>query len=321
MRKNKKKIVVIGGGTGIFAVLNGLKKYFDDISAVVSMADDGGSTGILREEFGILPPGDVRRAIIALSHSDNKILSELFGYRFEEGRGLSGHSFGNLMIAALERISGGFDKAIKEASKIFALKGRVIPVSLENTKLYAKLENGRLIKGESNIDIPKHNGHLKIKKVWLKPMVKINPEAKREIMAADLVIIGPGDLFTSLIPNLLVKGLKETLKQTKAKILYFVNLMTKYGETGNFRASDFLKTLESYLDKGVLDYIAVNNKKPSPLRLRSYASERAFLVENDLGHSGQKPILIAADFLRPRGLIRHDSEKTAAVVKKILSHT
>lgn len=318
MRKPDKKIVVIGGGTGIFAVLNGLKNYFDDVSAIVSMADDGGSTGILREEFGILPPGDVRRAIIALAHSDNKILSELFNYRFKEGRGLAGHSFGNLMITALERITGSFDQAIKEASKIFALKGKVIPVTLQNTRLYAELENGLIISKESNIDIPKHDGRLKIKRVWLKPAAELNPEAEKEILSADLVIIGPGDLYTSLIPNLLVKGLKKSLKETPAKILYFVNLMTKYGETDGFQASDFLGVLENYLGERVLDYVVVNNKKPTPARLRLYASERACLVENGLRNLDKKPHLITADLLRPRGLIRHDPEKTVRIVKSIL---
>ena len=318
IRKEKKKIVVIGGGTGIFAVLGGLKNYFDDISAIVSMADDGGSTGILREEFGILPPGDIRRAIIALACSDNKVLSELFNYRFKEGRGLAGHSFGNLMITALERLTGNFDEAIREASKIFGLKGKVIPVTLEHTRLYAELENGKIVSRETNIDIPKHDGHLKIKKVWLKPAVKINPEAAKEIKAADLVIIGPGDLYTSLIPNLLVNGLKKSLKQTKAKIIYFVNLMTKYGETDGFKASDFLKVLENYLGKGVLDYVVVSNKKPASARLRPYGLEKAYWVENDLKDLGRKLILIKANLLRPRGFVRHDSEKTSAVVKKIL---
>ncbi len=317
-KKDKKKIVVIGGGTGIFAILSGLKNYFDDISAVVTMADDGGSTGILREEFGILPPGDARRAIIALSHSNNKILSELFNYRFKEGRGLAGHSFGNLMITALERLTGNFDEAIREASKIFGLKGKVIPVTFQHTLLYAELENGKIISRETNIDIPKHDGRLKIKNIWLKPAVKINPEAANEIKTADLIIIGPGDLYTSIVPNLLVKGLKESLKQTKAKIVYFVNLMTKYGETDGFRASDFLKVLENYLGKGVLDYVVVSNKKPALVRLRPYALEKAYWVENDLKDLGRKPILIKANLLRPRGFVRHDSEKTATVAKKFL---
>ncbi|MDP1719188.1 MAG: YvcK family protein, partial [bacterium] len=164
-----KKIVVIGGGTGIFPILLGLKKHFSDITAIVTTADEGGSSGILREEFGILPPGDVRRALIALSSSDNKMLSELFNYRFQEGSGLSGHSFGNLMITALERITGSFDKAVSEAGKILAVQGRVLPVTLDKASLMAELENGEIVKGETNIDIPKHDGRLKIKKVWLKP--------------------------------------------------------------------------------------------------------------------------------------------------------
>ena len=318
MKNTGKKIVVIGGGTGVFTVLSGLKKYFSDLTAVVTMADDGGSTGILREEFGILPPGDIRRALIALSTSDNKMLSQLFNYRFAEGGGLSGHSFGNLMITALERLTGSFDKAIKEASKIFALKGKVIPVTLQHTRLHAKLENGQIVSKESNIDIPRHDGHLKIKKVWLKPAVKINPEAEKEILAADLIIIGPGDLYTSLIPNLLVRDLKKSLKQTKAKVIYFVNMMTKHGETDNFRASDFLRVLENYLGRGVLDYVAVNSKKPASARLRSYVSEHACLVENDFKKTNKKPILIAADLMRPRGFIRHDAEKTANIIKKFL---
>ena len=172
-----KKIVVIGGGTGIFPVLLGLKKHFSKITAIVTMSDEGGSSGILREEFGILPPGDIRRAMIALSASDNKILSELFNYRFQEGSGLSGHSFGNLMITALERITGSFDSAITEAGKILSVQGDVLPVTLKKASLMAELENGELIKGERNIDIPKHDGHLKIKKVWLKPEAEINPAA------------------------------------------------------------------------------------------------------------------------------------------------
>lgn len=318
MAKNEKKIVVIGGGTGIFSVLNGLKKDFDNITAIVTMADDGGSTGILREDFGILPPGDVRRAIIALSHSDNKILSALFNYRFKEGRGLVGHSFGNLMIAAMERITGSFDSAIKEASIIFGLKGKVVPVTLESARLCAELENGEIIKQETNIDVPKHDGNLKIKKVWLSPAVKINPEAAQAIKSADLIIIGPGDLYTSLVPNLLVKGVKESLKKSRAKIAYFANLMTKHGETDGFVVSDFVKVLENYLQGTSLDCIIVNSKKPAPSRLRAYSSEFACLVKNDLNSSNKKPVLIAADLLRPRGFVRHDSEKIAGVIKKLL---
>src|SRR3989338_247097 len=250
--KSGKKIVVIGGGTGVFTALTGLKKYFNNLTAIVTMADDGGSTGILREEFGVLPPGDIRRALVALSYSNNKILSELFNYRFQEGSGLSGHSFGNLMITALERITGSFNRAIEEASKILSVQGRVLPVTLGKTKLFAELEDDRVIEGESNIDIPKHGGSIKIRKVWLQPQPSINPEAKKIILSADGIIIGPGDLYTSLVPNLLLKGMRQTLQQARGKKIYFVNLMTKFGETECFKASDFLKIVEKYLGKNVL---------------------------------------------------------------------
>src|SRR3989338_5845660 len=252
--KSDKKIVVIGGGTGVFTVLSGLKYHFNNLTAIVTMADDGGSTGFLREEFGILPPGDIRRALIALSSSDadNKVLSDLFNYRFQEGAGLSGHSFGNLMITALERITGSFNRAIEEASKIQSVQGRVLPVTLGKTKLFAELEDDRVIEGESNIDIPKHGGSIKIRKVWLQPQPSINSEAKKIILSAYGIVIGPGDLYTSLIPNLLLKGMRQTLQQARGKKIYFVNLMTKFGETECFKASDFLKIVEKYLGKNVL---------------------------------------------------------------------
>ena len=208
-----KKVVVIGGGTGVFTVLSGLKKYDYALSAIVTMADDGGSTGVLREEFGMLPPGDVRRALVALSASDNKVMSELFNFRFEKESSLKGHSLGNLLLTALEKITGSFSDALKEAVNILNVKGEVIPVTLERTKLHAELENGAIIEGESNIDIPKHDPHLKIINEYLNPKAKANPDAVRAIKEADFVIIGPGDLFTSLIPNLLVDGIPEAIRQ------------------------------------------------------------------------------------------------------------
>lgn len=312
-----KKIVVIGGGTGVFTVLVGLKKHFNDLTAIVTMADDGGSTGILREEFGILPPGDIRRALIALSSSDNKTLSELFNYRFQEGSGLSGHSFGNLMITALERITGNFHTAVEEAGKILAVKGRVLPVTLTKAELVAELENGEIVKGETNIDVPKHDGRLRIKKIWLKPAVSINPLAKKAILAADAIIIGPGDLYTSLIPNLLVKGMRQALRKAQGKKIYFINLMTKFGETTGFRASDFVKTMENYLGKGVLNYAVVNKNKPPASRFRPYAEEKSEPVEPDLENiKGATPI--AADLIRKIGLIRHDPEKIANLITMLV---
>lgn len=315
-----KKIAVIGGGTGVFNVLTALKPHFKNLTAIVTMADDGGSTGILREEFGILPPGDIRRALLALSKSENQALKDLFSYRFQEGVGLTGHSFGNLIITALERLTDDFETAIEEAGKILMAEGKVVPVTRQHSQLLAKLENGQVIEGETNIDIPKHDGRLKIKKVWLKPAAKINPRARRAILEADLIIIGPGDLYTSLIPNLLVRGMEESLKKTDAKIVYFVNLMTKFGETNNFAASDFIKTIEEYLGKETVDYFIINNKRPSSRRLRGYVKEKADFVEPEVKNISFKKnqMPIGADLLRPGGLIRHDPQKLVKIIKMII---
>lgn len=322
MIKSDKKIVVIGGGTGVFTALSGLKHHFNNLTAVVTMADDGGSTGFLREEFGILPPGDVRRALIALSASDNKVLSELFNYRFQEGAGLVGHSFGNLMITALERITGGFNHAIKEASKILRVQGQVLPVTLKTAYLMAELEDGKVIKGETNIDIPKHDGSVKIKRVWLKPGVTINPEAKKAILEADGIVIGPGDLYTSLIPNLLVDGVRQALRQARGKKIYFVNLMTKFGETTGFCASDFVGVVEKYLGKNVLDYVVINKTKPSLMRFKPYVQEKAEFVDADIKNfsvsNGKKPTPIVTGLIRKIGLVRHDPNKLAQTVRMLV---
>ena len=315
--KSNKKIVVIGGGTGVFTMLSSLKHDFEDLSAVVTMADNGGSTGILREEFGILPPGDIRRALIALSSSDNKILSQLFSYRFQEGSGLSGHSFGNLMLTALERVTGSFDKAIEEAGKILSISGSVVPVTSEETSLIAELEDGSIIKGENNIDIPKHDGNLKIQKIWLEPAVSLNPKARAVIMSADAIMIGPGDLYTSLIPNLLAKGMNEALGQAKGKKIYFINLMTKFGETSGFKASDFVRTVEQYLGSDVLDFAVVNKTKPAAMRFRPYVAEKAEFVEPDI-HNIKNCTPVAASLIRQRGMIRHDGDKIAKLVRMLV---
>jgi uncharacterized cofD-like protein len=315
--KSNKKIVVIGGGTGVFTVLSGIKKYFNNPTAIVTTADDGGSAGILREEFGILPPGDIRRALLALSSSDKKILSQLFGYRFDKGSGLSGHSFGNLMITALERITGNFEEAISEAGKLLGVEGKVIPVTLKKISLVAELEDGRLIKGEANIDVPKHDGALKIKKVWLEPDAPLNPAARKAVLEADAIILGPGDLYTSLVPNLLVKGMKQALAKARGKKIYFVNLMTKFGETTGFRASDFVGAVENYLGKNILDYAVVNKTKPSPMRFRPYAEERAQFVEADL-ENVKRLTPIVVDLVRKSGFIRHDSEKVAKIIQMLV---
>ncbi|MDE2015209.1 MAG: YvcK family protein [Patescibacteria group bacterium] len=318
LKKSEAKIVIIGGGTGVFTVLSGLKNYFYNLTAIVTMADDGGSAGILREDFGILPPGDVRRALVALAKTDNKALSRLFNYRFHEGAGLSGHNFGNLMLTALTRITGSFEKAISEASRILASQGEVIPVTRQMARLYAKLENGQVIKGETNIDIPSHDGNIKIKQVWLKPAAKLNPRARKAILEADAVILGPGDLYTSIIPNILVRGMGQILKKTEGKIIYFVNTMTKHGETNGFQASDFLRTMEKYLGKDVIDYVVVNGKKPNTKRLKSYTAENSSLVKYDKKNFRENLKIFVADVIRSRGFMRHDPGKTARLIKKLI---
>lgn len=308
-----RNIVVIGGATGIFQVLTGLKKHPVNLSAIVTMADDGGSTGRLRSDLGVLPPGDIRRTLIALSHSEKHWL-DLFNYRFVKGE-LCDHNFGNIFLSALEQATGSFEKAIELAGTLLNIKGKVIPVTLENVKLHAILEDGREIIGETNIDIPKHNGHLKIKNVFLKPHPKANEKAVAAIKKADLIVIGPGDLFTSIIPNLLVGGIPEAIKKSKAKKVYIANLMTKYGETTNFKLSDFVEELEKYLGGGVLDYILYNSEKPDDARLKKYGKENSVLAENDLMNSSIK--IIEADLITKKGFIRHDPDKTANAILKL----
>ncbi|KKQ96243.1 MAG: hypothetical protein A3C27_00315 [Candidatus Levybacteria bacterium RIFCSPHIGHO2_02_FULL_39_36] len=313
-----KKVVVIGGGTGVFTVLSGLKEYEYELSAIVTMADDGGSTGILREEFGVLPPGDIRRALVALSSSDNKIVSDLFNYRFDSNSSLHGHSLGNLLLTALEKITGNINLALKEAVTILNVKGEVVPVTLEKTKLNAELEDGKVIEGESNIDIPKHDPRLKIKKVFLSPPAKANKYAVKTIMEANYIILGPGDLYTSIIPNLLVQEIVPALKRTHAQIIYVVNIMTKYGETNKFQASDFIRVIEEYLGEGVLDYAVVNVEKMKGEILQRYKEENVDYVEYDKEKFNSKPKILTGKFLRKGHFLRHDQEKLAKTLSKII---
>ncbi|MDP2676728.1 MAG: YvcK family protein [bacterium] len=317
----KKHIVVIGGGTGTFTVLSGLKKYPVTLSAIISMADDGGSTGLLREEFGMLPAGDVRRALVALSPQEDEFLARLFTYRFKEG-GMNGHSFGNLILTALERTTGSFEKAIEKAAELLDVHdNNVIPVTLSDVRLFAELENGSVIQGERNIDIPKHDGTLKISRVWLEPKARANIKAVRAIKRADLIVIGPGDLYTSIIPNLLVAGVQKALLETKARKVYVMNLMTKLGETHGFVAQDFLHTLEGYLEPGFFDAVLVNMARPQEHILKKYRKEQAYLVDNYFertkpGYSRTYK-LIKAPFIRSGELVRHDIKKLAETIYKL----
>lgn len=318
-----KKVVVIGGGTGNFTVLKGLKNFNIDISAIVSMADDGGSTGILRDELGVLPPGDVRQCIVALSNS-SRLMRSLMNYRFENG-GLEGHSFGNLLLSALEKVTGSFEKAVEEVSKIMFIRGKVIPVTTNQTRLKMVLKNRKVLEGEKEVYLSSEidQGY---DTIYLEPYPKANHEALSEIKNADIVILGPGGLHTSLIPNLLVDGIVEALNESHAKKIFIANLMNRNGQTTNFSVSDYLNELVRFMGKDLFDYIIVNKQQPPKELIEIYAQEGT-LVSNDLidsrvieadllGEVGKQPI---KDLIK-RNLIRHDSEKLAQELMKIVNH-
>ncbi len=250
------KIVTFGGGSSQPELIKHLKDYDNlEITAVFSVADSGGSTGVLRDELGVLPPGDLRRGLIALA-TENLDLAKAMAYRHQEGF-LSGHNFGNLLISTLEKSTGDFNQGVKVLEQVLKTKGRCLPVSLQATNLKAELEDGQIIEGETNIDIPKHDSSLKITKLWLEPEVQANPEVITAIKEADLIIYCPGDLYTSLLPNLLVTGVSEALQESKAKKLYTSNLTTKPGETQNFTLSDYITEIEKYTACKV-DYVTAN---------------------------------------------------------------
>lgn len=322
-------IVTIGGGTGSYASLMGLKKYPLKLTAIVNMIDDGGSSGRLRDELGVLPPGDVRQCLVALSES-SRLLRELFSYRFEEG-GLKGHSFGNIFLSTLEKQTGSMKKAIAEIGKILRIKGQVVPVTFTKSNLCVDLADGKTIVGETHIDVlEKMEKRAAIIKAYLKPNALLNQDAKTAILKADYIIIGPGDLYTSIIPNLLVKDLPSVIKKSKAKKIYVLNLMTKYGQTTKYKASDHIKTLEEYLGKNVLDFVLVNSKNPKKKALSWYEEYGEHPVEDNLKQNKNykiirkdliKDVIIsksAGDQLR-RSIIRHDSKKLASEVMSIIS--
>ena len=318
-----KKVVVIGGGTGNFTVLSGLKKYNIDLSAIVSMADDGGSTGILRDELGVLPPGDVRQCLVALSDS-SRLMRSLMNYRFENGS-LQGHSFGNLLLSALEKVTGSFEKAVEEVGKILSIKGKVIPVTTHEVRLQMILNNGKVLQGEKEVHLSTeiHKGY---KSIYLEPFPQANPHAVSEILNADLVVFGPGGLYTSLIPNLLVEGVGKALRETKAKKVFIVNLMNKKGQTPRFTVKDHLNELKRYIGKDVFDHIIVNNSEPPKELIEDY-SEEGEMVKNDLRSDSRvvEASLLSNDLKEvqkgdtlKRNLIRHDSQKLATELMKIV---
>lgn len=327
----KKKIVMIGGGTGTFAILSGLKKYDElELSAVVAVTDNGGSSGVLRDEFGFLPPGDLRQCIVALSGEGNgdSMMRELFNYRFQKGgAGLEGHSFGNLFLTALTDVTGSTEKALEYASKILRIKGNVIPVSLDNIDLAIEQEDGTVTVGETNIkdNYEKRDLNSLIKRAWLQPKAHATPKAIEVIKEADLIIIGPGGLYTSLIANILVDGIKEAILDSKAKILYNVNLMQDSGQTFGLTAKGHVETISKYIGK-YPDFVLINNKELPKDIVQKYIDSDDYPVENDLQESseynliredlitGSEEVEKKKDFGAKRSLIRHNSERIARII-------
>lgn len=324
-----KNIVIIGGGTGTFTLLAGLRKFPSNNTVIVSSADDGGSTGVLRRELGVMPVGDIRQCLVGLSYTD-PVMRDLFSYRFASGS-LAGHTAGNIIIAALERITGGIEPAIAAAAKMLNIRGEIAPVTLVPTTLSATYADGKTVTGEHNIDEPRRPSRAAITGVRLTPAAAANPRALKALERADAIIIGPGDLFTSVLPNIMVKGVKERIVASGAKKIIVSNIMTKPGQTDGFRASDFVRVVNEYL--GVpADAAIVNNKKPAAAHLASYKRQRAAYVEPDVAairKLGVTPVAAAlaahqtfaaakGDRLR-RSAVRHDSDKTAAVIWKLIN--
>ncbi|MCK4592650.1 uridine diphosphate-N-acetylglucosamine-binding protein YvcK [Candidatus Parcubacteria bacterium] len=315
-----KKIVIIGGGTGIVPLLKAFKKLGQNLWGVTSMVDSGGSTGKLRKSYGVSPAGDIRRIIAALS--DNVGALELINYRFNGGE-LDTHTLGNILMAALEK-TRGIVGGKEEIEKLLGAKGKASPVTLDKCDIYAKLENRHILNGESEIDLPLRNPFLKIKKVWLKPKAKINEEVKEAILDADFVVIGPGDLYSSIMPNLLVKGVAEAMKNSKAKKVYVCNAMTKLGETTTYTVYDFVSEVEKYLGKNILDYVIYNQKIPSKIKISEYQKE-SHLVYDYVKFDRKKlskrvnPKIVGADlFIDTNGPIVHDPDILAKIILSLI---
>lgn len=323
-----KKAVVLGGGTGTYTVLSGLKKYPLDLAAIVSMADSGGSAKKERDEFGMLPVSDVRKALLALAEEEGRkgLLRDLLNYRFSRGVGVEGTTFGNLFLVALSEILGSQEKAIVEAGRFLGAKGQVLPVALDQTNLVAEYDEGVRVVGEHEIDEPLHDGRLGLRRVYLEPQVPANPLALSVIAQADLIVIGPGDLFTSILPVVLVGGIKEEIDKAKGKKVFILNLMNKFGQTNGFTASRYLAELERHAGFG-FDYVLVNSAPLPQEILRRYAlEERSFPLEDDLNSEGIiHRDLLSQQIYEPqvgdklkRSLLRHDPDKLARSLVEIL---
>jgi uncharacterized cofD-like protein len=319
----RPKIVTIGGGTGHFTLLSGLKKHDVDITAIVSMMDNGGSTGELRDELGVLPPGDLRQCLVALSDAD-LVMRQLFAHRFDRGK-LAGHTCGNLLISALEQITGSIDEAVLRAGDILKIRGRVVPVTRDQAQLVMTLRNGKVLKGEHAIDFYQLISRFGVASIKLSPKAKLNPEALWAIKEADAIVVGPGDLYTSILPNFLISGMPAAIRNAKAKKIFVGNLMNKHGQTDNMEVNDYIDVFTNVVGAPFFTHAIYNTTKvPSALLTRYLDEGEPVLCEPTEGESG--PIYVGAPLLATRApkrvkgdklarsYIRHDQEKLAEVI-------
>ncbi len=307
------KVVAIGAGTGLSMLLKGMKKYTNNITAIVTVGDDGGSSGRLREEMGILPPGDIRNCIAALA-DDEDLVTKLFQYRFKKGEGLEGHSFGNLFLTALCAITGNMVKAVRESSNVLNIRGVVLPTTLDDMKLAAEFEDGTIVKGESNIP----EAHKKIKRLFTEPAVcRALPEALEAIANADLIILGPGSLYTSVIPNLLVAGISDAIEQSSAKKIYVCNIMTQPGETDDYSVASHVNALFSHAGgRRIINAVLVNNSLPENIS-DGYAKSGSVPVKIDMENLIPTGVTVVSQKLiqeNKEGLVRHSSNRVARAV-------
>jgi len=305
------RVVTIGGGHGLSTLLQGLKEYTSNITAIVTVADDGGSSGRLREEFNILPPGDIRNCLVALA-DEQHLMGRLFQFRFDEGKDLKGHNFGNLFIMAMSRVAGDFEKAVKESSKVLAIRGNVVPSSTEKVVLVAEKKNGVITEGESKI--PETPGP--VEKMYIKPKdCRPSKGAVEAIRKADVIVIGPGSLYTSIMPNLLIKGIAEEVQKAKAKKIYVCNVMTQHGETDGYRVSDHVKALVGAMGEGSVEFVIANSGKVPQYMLGKYREENAYPVELDSDNVKKlRCEIIRANIINTRDYVRHNSAKLAKII-------
>jgi uncharacterized cofD-like protein len=319
-RAGHRPICVVGGGTGLSNLLRGLKHYSSNITAIVTVADDGGSSGRLRREIGVLPPGDIRNCLSALA-DEEKLLTELFQYRFEAGSGLVGHSFGNLFLTAMSEITGDLEQAIAASSKVLAVRGQVIPSTLSDVQLWAELDNGRRIVGESKIaEARRRIVHIGC----LPPNPPALPKALRAIEDADYIIIGPGSLYTSIVPNLLIPDLVKAIAAQRVPRIYVCNIMTEPGETEGFSVSDHIRALDSACGQYLFDAVLVQKTPPAEAVIRHYAQEGVgpvILDREAVVESGRR--IIAANIMeeRPDLTVRHNPDHLARVLLRWYSST